>query len=121
MITGYKTERLNKPSKIILAIMIIAIMIFFGIVFGCGNYDQMIELRTSGISNYDTSRVIEKDSVVYPYWYTAVLWNQINDTTWERSYFKIHLYEESKADSNSPILIKKDTIINPKFKPKEKL
>jgi len=100
---------------------IISILILFIVLYGCDNTRQLIELRTSGISNYETTRVAPKvDSLEYPFWYDAVLWNQINDTTWERSYFKIHFYAEGKADSNSPILIGKDTIINPKFKPKEK-
>ena len=112
MITGYKTEnhRLNKPSKIILAIMIIAIMIFFGIVIGCGNYDQMIELRTSGISNYDTTRTAPGiDSVEYPYWRQCIIHYDLDSERTERTYFLIKFTAYGKTDTDI-VFIKKDTI-----------
>ena len=97
--------------------IIILAVIFAISLFGCEKYNRLNELHTSGISTYDTVRLYPvKDSTKYPFWYETVLWNQINDTTWERSYFKIHYIGDGMADEIKPI--KKDTIINPKFKPK---
>ena len=89
-------------------------MLFAIIISGCTKYDQ---LNTSGISNYDTVRLYPiEDSLEYPFWYETVLWNQINDSMWERSYFEIHYIGDGMADKIVPW--GKDTIINPKFKPK---
>ena len=88
---------------------IISVLILFAIFYGCDNTKQLIELRTTGISNYDTVRIYPvKDSLVYPFWRQTIIHYELDSLRTERTYFMIRYIAAGKSDS--VLMVRKDTI-----------
>ena len=104
---------MNKPSKIVLAIMIIFIIFFIIVISGCGNYDQMIELKTVGMVSKSDS--IKSDSLEYPYWRQCIIHYDLDSERTERTYFLIKFTSYGKTDTDI-VFIKKDTLYERKSK-----